>query len=333
MKIDIFSHVFPELFRKTIIKYNPALESHRQFKQFQGQPGLYDMEFRTRMLSQYGEILQVITLGEAPVDMLPNKEAIEVYKVGNNSVAEIVDKYPNQFIGVASLPLSDMDAALKETDRAIGELGFKGIQLPTNLNGTPIDSEEFLPLYEKMMNYDLPIWIHPHRDNTVPDYINETQSKFGIHAFLGWPFETSVTMTRIVFSGILEKFPSLKIITHHCGGMIPYFKGRIAHFYDLVDHDGLQGEKPAELGLTKRPTDYFRMFYNDTAICGSTPALMCGYEYFGVDHILFGTDVPMDNEHGYRLLRETIQSVEDMDISDEDKQKIFYSNAKKLLHL
>lgn len=331
-KIDIFTHVFPTELRNTLIKMMPSLESHRQLKQFQ-EPAAYDMEYRIRMLSQYGDMIEVLTIGEAPVNMFPRKQAVEIARVGNDALAEIITKYPRLFIGVASLPLIDMEAALEETDRAIMELGFKGIQLPTNVNGEPLDSTKLIPLYEKMAKYDLPIWIHPHRDNFVSDYPVEKQSKYGIHALFGWPYETSVAMTRLIFSGIFDKYPNLKIITHHCGGMIPFFNRRIIHFYDLVEKDDLPGEKPSEKGLSKRPIEYFRMFYNDTAVCGNTAALMSGYDFFGVDHILFGTDVPMDTEHGHRLLRETIQSIEAMTIPPEDKQKIYYDNAKKLLHV
>lgn len=130
-----------------------------------------------------------------------------------------------------------------------------------------MDSPEFLPLYEKMSQYNLPIWLPPMRGNKYADYKTESRSMYDAYHCLGWPYETSVAMTRLVYSGILEKYPNLKIITHHGGGMIPYFAQRILGFY---------GQEERRLGEeckflpTKPLLDYFRMFYNDTALYGST---------------------------------------------------------------
>lgn len=334
MKIDIFCHIFPVKLKEALLKLLPSLESHRQLRQNATQPALHDMEYRSRMLNEYHNVVQVLTIAEAPVDMLSPKDAAEIARIGNDEMAEIIAKRPHQFVaGVANLPLTDMDAALKETDRTIKELGFKGVQVTTNVNGKPLDSPEFMPLYEKMADYDLPIWIHPHRDNIIPDYLTEKQSKYGINGLFGWPYETSVAMTRLIFSGMLDKYPNLKFITHHCGGMIPFFDQRIISWYDLAEQDELEGEKQFIQGLPKRPIEYFHMFYNDTALYGSTPALMCGYAFFGAEHIVFGTDMPFDKEYGHRHIRETIRSVEEMDISDSDKKRIFEANARKLLRL
>jgi aminocarboxymuconate-semialdehyde decarboxylase len=137
-------------------------------------------------------------------------------------------------------------------------------------------------------------------------------------------------MTRLVMSGVLEKYPNLKIITHHCGGFVPYLEQRIIGAYDHAEM--LRGAKYKQ-GLTKAPIDYFKMFYNDTAIYGSAPALMCAYAFCGAEHIVFGTDFPYDSQYGERYIRQTIQSVEQMNISDLEKKMIFEENARKLLRL
>ena len=151
-------------------------------------------------------------------------------------MAELVLKYPDRFLaGVACLPMNDMDAALTETDRAITDLGLKGVLIYTPINDKPLDAPEFIPLYEKMCQYNLPILIHPMRNPDYPDYRTENASKYRVYNTFGWPYETTVAMTRIVFSGILEKYPNLKFVTHHCGGMVPYLAERIKQFYDLGD--------------------------------------------------------------------------------------------------
>ena len=122
-------------------------------------------------------------------------------------------------------------------------------------------------------------------------------------------------------------FPGIKVIIHHCGAMIPFFAAKIQGGHDAGGPiHGMQSE-----GLKKPLMEYFKMFYTDTAISGGTAGLMCGYDFFGADHMLFGTDMPYDAEHGSRLIRETIQSVEDMTIGDAEKQLIYEDNAKRLL--
>jgi aminocarboxymuconate-semialdehyde decarboxylase len=187
-----------------------------------------------------------------------------------------------------------------------------------------------MPLYEKMSQYNLPIWIHPMRTDDYADYKTENRSMYALAGVFGWPYETTIAMARLVFSGILEKYPGLKIITHHCGAMVPYFEQRITCTYDAYEMTG--GERHKQ-GLTKALIEYFKMFYNDTALYGSTPGLMCAYAFFGADHMLFGTDMPFDNQFGERFTRQTISSIEQMDISDLEKKKIFEDNARRLLKL
>jgi len=281
-------------------------------------------------MDQYQDLVQVLTLGSPPVGKVVGpKDALELSRIANDEMAELVAKYPDRFVAaVACLPMNDIDAALKEIDRAIVELRFRGVQIHNPIGDKPMDSPEFFPIYEKMAHYNLPIWIHPLRDITVPDYAGEDSSKYLVFSIFGWPYETTVAMTRLVFSGVFDKYPNLKVITHHSGGMVPYYAGRIAGFYD---HNEMQLN--FRHGLTQRPLDYYRMFYNDTAIYKNTPALMCCYAFFGAEHMLFGTDMPYDSQFGLRQVREVISSVEEMGISDAEKKLIFEDNARRLLRL
>jgi predicted TIM-barrel fold metal-dependent hydrolase len=137
-------------------------------------------------------------------------------------------------------------------------------------------------------------------------------------------------MVRLVFSGILETYQGLKIITHHGGAMIPFFDKRITGWIET--HDTLLGKRDAE--KLRRPIrDYFKMFYADTAIYGHTSGLMCCYDFFGADHVVFGTDMPWDNQHGLKYTRETIESIERMPISDKEKKMIFEDTTRSLLRL
>jgi aminocarboxymuconate-semialdehyde decarboxylase len=137
-------------------------------------------------------------------------------------------------------------------------------------------------------------------------------------------------MCRLVFSGVLEKYPELKIITHHCGGMIPFYAARMAQFQDT---DEMMRKGNTKQVLRKLPEEYFKQFYADTALGGNSPALMCAFEFFGADHMLFGTDLPYDHMNGARMTRYTINAVEEMKISEADRKKIYQENARHLLRL
>ena len=326
MKIDIYCHIVPMKYKQAL--YQKA-GSPRIQETIEANPTLFDLDARFRILDTYG-CVQVLTLGLPPIETIGGpKEGAELARMANDEVAELIAKYPDRFFaGVASLPMNDVDAALKEADRAIKDLGLKGVQIFSSINGKPLDSPEFFPLYEKMASYNLPLWLHPGRGARTPDYPGEKISRYQIWSIFGWPYETSAAMTRLIFSGTLEKFPSLKIITHHCGAMVPFFAERISCSYDFTEE---RLKEPVKQNLKKAPVEYYRMFYNDTAVSGSRSALMCAYDFFGPDHILFGTDMPFDNELGSRLVRQTIESVERMDVPDSVKGKLFEENARKLL--
>jgi aminocarboxymuconate-semialdehyde decarboxylase len=330
MKIDIYTHVMPSKYKNAFYEYSNKFVTEKNF--MERRTTLTDLNGRNRILDPYEDMVQVLSTTLPPLeDIVHPNEAVELARIANDEMAEWVAKYPKRFISaIANLPLNHMDAAMKEADRAISKLGFKGIQIFTSIQGNPLSSEEFFPLYKMMVDFDLPIWIHPLRRSSTPDYPTESGSFHQIFSIFGWPYETTMAMTRLVFAGIFEKFPTIKFITHHCGGMIPYFADRIVVHYN----NGLErlGQKFFP-GLTKHPIEYFRMFYNDTALNGGTSGLMCGYDFFGEDHLLFGSDMPYDVGNGAIAIRQTIEAIENMNIPESSKRKIYEGNARKLLHL
>jgi predicted TIM-barrel fold metal-dependent hydrolase len=331
MKIDVFTHIIPPKYKEALYKKMPPSAYQRRL--IEAFPSLTDLEIRFRIMDKYDGLVQLITTGAPPVeDVAEPKEAVELARIANDEMARLVNKHPDRFpAAVACLPMNDMDAALKEMDRTITELGFRGIQLHSDINGKPLDSPEFMPLFEKMAQYNLPILLHPEiRTNQVPDYPNEPESYHMIHILFGWPYRTTVAMTRLAMSGIFEKYPTLKIITHHCGAMVPFFEQRINVGY--MSHLMRMGFKHKPF-LTKRPLEYFRMFYGDTALYGSKSGLMCGYAFFGADRMLFASDMPYDPQLGDIYTRETIRAVEEMEIPDMEKKKIFEDNARNLMRL
>lgn len=326
MKIDIYAHLCPPKFKEIMFK------KQANIKEILTNPTLYDLEARFRIMDKFPDLLQVLTFPGASVDDLAEPgEAVDLAKGINDEMAELVYKYPDRFAaGVAVLPMSDIDAALTEIDRAINELKLRGILIRMPINGKPLDRAEFMPLYEKMCQYNLPIWLHPQSSPKKADYAGETESKYIIWHLWGLVWETTVSMTRLVFSGVLEKYPNLKMITHHCGAMVPFFSERIVNHYNQSE---MRNKTNFTAGLTEPPIEYFRRFYVDTAILGNTPALMCSYHFYGAEHMLFGTDMPMDAQIGHYGTRRTIPAIEQMDIPDADRKKIFEDNARQLLRL
>ncbi len=328
MKIDIFPHILPAKYKEALHK-----ESKPGFWKslHNSLPTLFDLDYRFRIMDKFDDLMQVLTIAAPPVENIVDpQKAADMARLANDEMAELVSKYPDRFAAaVACLPMNNMDAALQEVDRAVNDLKFRGVQIFTPINDKPLDSAEFMPLYEKMCQYNLPIWIHPQRDNDYPDYRTEKTSKYGIHAILGWVYETSTAMARLVLRGVLEKYPGLKFITHHGGAMIPFLDKRIIGSRDMAEMRGSRFQE----NLRKPTIDYFKMFYADTAIYGSTAGLMCSYAFFGAQHLLFGTDMPFDSQLGLRYTRETIESIEQMDISDAEKKMIFEDNARSIMRL
>jgi aminocarboxymuconate-semialdehyde decarboxylase len=332
MMIDVFTHILPPRYLAERNKRAGASFTSQYAKYPVANPGLTDLSIRFRIMDKFKDLVHVLTIAGPNVESITSpKDANELARMANDEMAELVVKYPKRFVGaVACLPMSDVDAALKEADRAIQELSFRGVEIFTDINGKPVDSLEFLSLYEKMERYNLPVLLHPRRENLRVDYLGEKVSKYLIYTNFGWPYETSVAMARFAFSGVFHKYPNLKVLTHHAGGMVPFFARRIelSHDFNRI-RMGYQYDPP----LQKPPLDYYRMFYCDTAIQGNTPALMCAYDFFGVDHMLFGTDMPYDDQLGERATRETIRAVEEMDITDAERKKIFEENARTLFRL
>ncbi|HKQ28041.1 MAG TPA: amidohydrolase family protein, partial [Burkholderiales bacterium] len=292
---------------------------------------------RIRMMRKWPGYQQVLTLSLPAIEFLGSEnETPELARLANDGMHEIVQKHNDLFpCFVASLPLNNVSASLAEMDRAIGELGAKGIQIFTNVNGRPLDEPEFYPVFERMAKkYDLPVWVHPTRTAKFPDYATEQKSKYEIYWLFGWPYETSAFMARLVFSQMFEKLPKLKIITHHLGAMAPFLVNRIGYGMDQFgsrtadeDYTGLLKR------MKKRPLDFFKMFYGDTSVNGSPSAIRCGLDFFGVDHVLFGTDCPFDPEGGPLFIRETIKALDTMSLKPGDRRKIYFGNAMNMLRL
>lgn len=300
-KIDFFTHI---LTPKYLAKYESLNPKIRQRVEFSSLPGT-NIEVRERQMSRTPDVIQVITMGNIPLEKwAPPEHTAELARIGNEELAELVAYRPDLFYGaVAVLPLNDVDATLKEIDYAVVKLRLAGIQVQTRIGTEWLASEKYRPIIARMAELNKPIWIHPDDNEQLDD-------DFGR---LNWPFETSHCMMRLVDSGVFNEFPDIKFIVHHAGAMIPTFRNRINR------------SSRSSKGVIPVVRDPYKKFFVDTALYGNTAGLMNAYDFYGADHMVFGSDSPFGPPLG--VVEDTIQSVERMAIPDEDKEKIFRQNA------
>ncbi|MDO8679630.1 MAG: amidohydrolase family protein [Acidobacteriota bacterium] len=333
-KIDVFNHIFPKPFFERL---QEVIVNRGAIKRWLHIPFLYDLDVRFRMLDEFGpDYRQILSLSAPPIESInPDRQVtIDLATLANDSMADLVRLHPDRFPGfIASLPLNDPDASVAELHRAVNTLGALGVQVFSNVNGVALDDERYFPLFETADRLQCPLLLHPARGAAFADYATETKSKYEIWWTFGWPYETSAAMQRLVFSRLFDRLPTIKIVVHHLGAMIPYFEGRIGYGLDQFGARTADEDYGALLAsLEKRPYDYFKMFWADTAVFGSRAATECGLTFFGPDRVVFASDAPFDPEGGPMYIRETIKVIDTLAIAESDRDKIYWRNAEQLFH-
>lgn len=335
MRIDAYSHILPARY---FARMRELVVDAGALKRWLELPALHDVESRLAMMAEFGEdYQQILTLSSPPIELLTGPEdSPPLARLANESMKELCDAHPSRFPAfVASLPMNNPEACLAEIGYAVDVLGSKGVQVFTNVNGMPLDDPGLEPVFAEVSRRGVPVWMHPTRNARSADYRTEDASRYEIWWALGWPYETSAAMARMVFSGMFDRHPGLAVITHHMGAMIPFLEGRIRLGWgDQLgsrtadeDYGVLRGS------LAKEPVEYFRGFYADTALSGSAIGTRCGLDFFGVDHVVFGTDCPFDPEGGPMYIRETIRVIDELDVSEADREAIYSGNIRALARL
>ena len=315
--IDIFNHFMPKAYLDRLGDFIPG---HPVLTAFPRLRTLWDVDARRALLDEFGDMQNVLSLANPPPELIaPPDKSPELVQMANDLLAETCRKHPDRFpTFIASLPMNNVAAAVAEADRAVNELGARGVQVFTNVAGKPLSAPEFRPVFQRM---------------AFSDYTSEKESQNEIWFSFGWPYETTAAMTRLIYSGIFDELPALKIVSHHMGGMIPFFSGKIKLGFRQIFFGGPDRNPAAEdAKLKKQPVDYYKMLYADTAL-GEIAPTRCGHAFFGTGKCLFATDAPFDSEQGRGLMRNTIAAVNALEISQAEKDAIFSGNAKKLLRL
>ena len=332
MKIDIFNHIVTPRYREARLTIAPP--QMRLQDQERAMPALFDLDARFRAMDTAGDgYVQIINTANPPVETIADPvDALELSRIANDEMAELVSRFPERFAGAAAcIPMNDVDAAVAELNRAIRQLGFRAVQIYTDVQGRPLDDPRFAQFFDSVAALDVPVLLHPVRGADRPDYPTEDSSRFDTWRVIGWLYDTVAAMTRLTFSGLFDRHPGIKIVTHHLGGFAPYASERIREGYDKLLKAARARNEPVP--LKKHPFDYFHQFYADTITIGSVPALRCGLDFFGADRVMFATDMPFDTQGGLKYIEVALQAMEALDASPIDKAQIFEHNARKVFRL
>ena len=276
-------------------------------------PGHRDIDYREQVLKEHGVDTQVLTLTTPGTHVETPATAARFASLVNDAFAEVARTKPGRFTALATLPLNDVAASVKELERASTQLGFRGAMLFSNVNGTGLNEDRFLPLYEAANQLGAVLYIHP----THPVGV-EAMTDFWLMPLVGFLMDTTLAAAKIVFSGIPERFPKIRWALCHLGGAIPYLAERLDR--------GFEAFSECRANIPRKPSEYLREFYYDT-VNFNPAALQLAIGFAGVDHILAGSDYP----HQIGSIPKMIESIRGLDVSESDRAAIFGGNAVRLL--
>jgi aminocarboxymuconate-semialdehyde decarboxylase len=294
-------------------------------------PVFLDIERRIEMLERNNIGFQVVTPGNwINSDCFPGShvDRLNIARAVNDNLATLMDDSKGRLIPAGDIPVTSFqEGGLHEMERVVKALGFKALNLPSHINGKPLDMLEFEPFWAQAEEMGVVVYIHPTGPAGSSDRSYEAQYDL-THNF-GWPFETALTLSRLVFSGIIDRYPDLKIVSHHLGGgLIPFFWGRIAETYDLSQQQRLLGKT-----FSRPIQEYFSRFYYDTAVGGFAPAIRCAYEALGAEKLVFATDFPHGPGTGEKRLETYPGVLRSLNLKESENKKIFEDNARRILNL
>jgi predicted TIM-barrel fold metal-dependent hydrolase len=338
MVIDFQAHIFPPAYLDEMRRrdgavvleapdpysgmayfYDKRLGCRINTATFHGQ----DIDRRLEHMDRLGIDVHVLTIPAPGADRFEGDDATGLAEIANNAVAAICRQYPQRFVGFFTLPTCSIKASLAELERSVNELGLKGFGCFANLNGKPLDREELFPIYERLAQYKLPVYVHP----TAPLATEATGIDIMPTLIFGWAFDSTVAMTRLVYGRVLERFPEINFVVADVGGVLAFFAQRAINIYS-----GRTEEIRQRYGLQENPLDSFRRFYVDTA---DHPAstLRCVRDFFGVDQLVLGTNYPYGPEEGCVLVKNSLQAIDGLELNAVDKQKILGGNAARILQI
>jgi len=325
MIIDIHNHFYPPEYIEAIKKGpsnvrvtydaddNPLLHYPGDYNILV--PGHRDIDFREKELEKAGVDMQILTFTTPGTQIETPKRSEELARMVNDGFAKIMDEHRDRFTALATLPMNDPDASSVELERVFKDLGFGGVMVYSNINGVALSDQRFWPIYERANELDAVFYIHPNYPVGV-----EAMTEYWLMPLVGFTFDTTLAAAKLVFSGVAEKFPNIKWVLAHLGGAIPYLAERLDRGYFAF--------KECREHISQPPSEYLRNFYYDS-VNFDIKALKLAVDFAGVDHILAGSDYP----HQIGSLKQMVESIKSLDVSEEEKAGMLGGNAKKLLEI
>ncbi len=277
-------------------------------------PAHRDIDYRAEVLKKNGIDKQILSFTTPGTHIESPERSVELARVVNDNFVKIMNERSNQFSALATLPLNDPEASVSELEHAFS-LGIRGATVFSNINGIALSDQRFWGLYEKADKLNAVFYIHP----SFPVGV-EAMTDYWLMPLIGFTFDTTLAAAKLVFSGVVEQFPGIQWVLGHLGGAIPYLAERLDRGYSAF--------KECREHISKKPSEYLKDFYYDT-VNFDVKALQFAFDFAGADHLLAGSDFP----HQIGSLEKMVTSIEDLNISDEEKAGIFGENAATLLKL
>lgn len=330
-KIDAFSHfTFPSFVRALEVESGVPHEFSRLFA---NSKTLIDADARLALMDELGVDKHVLVplpeIGLSPGVLSRPEVASRVARLCNEEMSKLVARRPDRFIGVAMLPQSNGDTLANELEFAVRELGLVGGVLGPGPTLLPPDSPQLESLWAKAESLGVPVWLHPARSGGFPEYEGERASKYQFFQVYSWLLDTTLAMHRIVFSGVFERHPKLKLVAHHAGALVPLYCGRLdigMRYFEA--NAGVDYEAKVKPPYEK----HYAKFFIDTATQSFNPrVLQLAVDFFGPSRVLFGSDAPMDAQGGREMGRNADASVAELDVTAAQREAIYSENVRSLL--
>jgi aminocarboxymuconate-semialdehyde decarboxylase len=283
--------------------YNVAVRGHR------------DLAYRQEVLDEHGVSMQVVTLTTPGTHVESRETAIRLAAMVNDEFREAMETRGSHFTALATLPLNDPAASVKELERACRQLHMPGAMLFSNVNGAALSDQRFWPIYELANELGAVLYIHP----TDPVGVAAMQ-QYWLMPLVGFLLDTTLAAASLVFAGVPERFPNIRWALCHLGGTIPYLAERLDR--------GFHAFKDCRANIERPPSTYLRRFYYDT-VNFDVNALNLAIAFAGADHILAGSDYP----HQIGSIPAMLDAIARLPISESDRANILGLNAARLLSL